>query len=120
MIIKPMCRVHTIRLLAVPAVGIEKCAIKSWHRHKRQVIKKQLSGQMFSLCTCIPSFPYNCCTMPDDFIPKHPVIAAYPKVPQAFTEAEAMSKYLKEKGIEAPFGSLYDESLAQACPPRRV
>jgi NAD+ kinase len=49
--------------------------------------------------------------MPDEFVPKRPVIASYPRVPQAFTEAEAMSRYLKEKGIEAPFGSLYDEGL---------
>src|SRR5512132_3471689 len=49
--------------------------------------------------------------MPADFVPQHPVIAAYPKVTQAFAEAEAMSKYLKEKGIEAPYGSLYDEEL---------
>ena len=49
--------------------------------------------------------------MPGDFIPKRPVITAYPKMPQAFTEAEAMSKYLKEKGIEAPYGSLFDEGL---------
>jgi NAD+ kinase len=49
--------------------------------------------------------------MPDNFIPKRPVIAAYPKVPQAFSEAEAMSAYLKEKGIDAPYGSLYDEGL---------
>lgn len=49
--------------------------------------------------------------MPDSFIPKRPVIAAYPKMPQAFMEAETMSAYLKEKGIEAPFGSLYDEDL---------
>jgi len=49
--------------------------------------------------------------MPGDFIPKRPVIAAYPKMPQAFSEAEAMSKYLQEKGIEAPYGSLYDEAL---------
>jgi NAD+ kinase len=49
--------------------------------------------------------------MPDTFLPKHPVVAAYPKMPQAFAEAEAMSAYLKEKGIEAPHGSLYDESL---------
>ena len=32
-------------------------------------------------------------------------------MPHAFTEAEAMTAYLKEKGIEAPFGSLYDEEL---------
>ncbi len=49
--------------------------------------------------------------MPEPFIPKRPVITAYPKMPQAFTEAEAMSLYLKDKGIEAPYGSLYDEDL---------
>ena len=49
--------------------------------------------------------------MPDAFIPQRPVVAAYPKMPEAFKEAEAMSAYLKEKGIEAPHGSLYDENL---------
>ena len=49
--------------------------------------------------------------MSDAFIPKRPVIMAYPKMPQAFTEAEAMSLYLKDKDIEAPYGSLYDEDL---------
>jgi len=39
------------------------------------------------------------------------VITAYPKMPEAFVESEAMSVYLKEKGIEAPYGSLYDEDL---------
>jgi len=56
-------------------------------------------------------FPYNYPIMSDTFIPKRLVITAYPKMPQAFTEAEAMSLYLKEKGIEAPYGSLYDEGL---------
>ncbi len=55
--------------------------------------------------------PYNYPTMPDSFIPKRPVIAAYPKMPEAFVEVEAMSAYFKEKEIEAPFGSLYDEAL---------
>jgi len=32
-------------------------------------------------------------------------------MPQAFTEAEAMALYLKEKGFEVPYGSLYDEDL---------
>jgi len=32
-------------------------------------------------------------------------------MPEAFAEAEAMSDYLKEKGLDAPFGSLYDEDL---------
>jgi NAD+ kinase len=30
---------------------------------------------------------------------------------EAFAEAEAMASYLREKGMEAPFGSLYDETL---------
>lgn len=49
--------------------------------------------------------------MSDAFIPKCPVVAAYPKMPEAIVEVEAMSSYLKEKGVEAPFGSLYDETL---------
>jgi NAD+ kinase len=49
--------------------------------------------------------------MSDAFLPQRPVIAAYPKMPQAFAEAQAMAAYLKEKGIEAPYGSLYDEDL---------
>lgn len=49
--------------------------------------------------------------MPDVFIPKRPVIAAYPRMPGTFGEAEAMCKYLREKGVEAEFGSLYDETL---------
>jgi len=51
--------------------------------------------------------------MPDAFVPKHPVVMSYPKMPEAFTEAEAMSAYLREKGIEAPLGSLYDEDLRE-------
>ena len=49
--------------------------------------------------------------MPETFIPKRPVVTAYPKMPEAFAEAEAMSAYLKEKGVDAPHGSLYDEDL---------
>lgn len=59
------------------------------------------------LCTCIL---YNN-AMTDPFIPKHPVVTAYPKMPEAFTEVEAMSSYLKEKGLDAPHGSIYDEDL---------
>jgi NAD+ kinase len=51
--------------------------------------------------------------MPEAFIPKRPVITAYPTMPEAFAEAKTMSAYLKEQGIEAPFGSLYDENLRQ-------
>ena len=49
--------------------------------------------------------------MSEAFIPKRPVITAYPKMPEAFAEAEAMSDFFKEKGIEAPYGSLFDEGL---------
>lgn len=49
--------------------------------------------------------------MSDAFIPERPVIAAYPKMPETFSEVHKMSAYLKEKGIEAPYGSLYDETL---------
>lgn len=45
------------------------------------------------------------------FIPKRIVVTAYPKMPEAFTEAEAMSAFLQQKGMEAPVGSLYDEGL---------
>lgn len=49
--------------------------------------------------------------MSASFIPKHPVVTAYPKMPEAFAEAEAMAAFLKEKGMDAPCGSLYDEEL---------
>ncbi|MBI5952005.1 MAG: NAD(+)/NADH kinase [Chloroflexi bacterium] len=49
--------------------------------------------------------------MSKSFQPKHPVITAYPKMPEAFAEAEAMSAFLKEKGVDAPFGSLNDGEL---------
>jgi len=59
------------------------------------------------LCTCIL---YNT-SMPSAFIPQRPVIVAYPRMPEAFTEVEAMAIYLKEKGLDVPHGSLYDEAL---------
>jgi NAD+ kinase len=49
--------------------------------------------------------------MAETFIPQRPVVVAYPKMPEAFIESEAMATYLKEKGLDAPHGSLYDESL---------
>jgi NAD+ kinase len=51
--------------------------------------------------------------MSSPFIPKRPVITAYPKMPEALAEAEAMSVYLEEKGINAPYGSLYDKTLTK-------
>ena len=49
--------------------------------------------------------------MSNPFLPKRPVITAYPKMPEAFIEAEAMSGFLKEKGVDTPFGSLNDGEL---------
>ena len=45
------------------------------------------------------------------FIPQRPVVTAYPKLPAAFSEAEAIAAYLKENGLEAPYGSLYKAEL---------
>lgn len=49
--------------------------------------------------------------MSSPFVPERIVVTAYPKMPEAISEAEAMSAYLKEKGMDAPVGSLYDEGL---------
>jgi len=49
--------------------------------------------------------------MSSAFIPKNPIITAYPKIPEAFSEAEIIASYLKEKGFDPPHGSLYDEEL---------
>lgn len=68
-----------------------------------------MSTSFFSLATHVQR--YNLLTMSDVFIPKRPVVAAYPKMPETFVEAESMCNYLKEKGVEAAFGSLYDETL---------
>ena len=63
-----------------------------------------------SQCTCIPVY-LIIIGMLQSLTPKRIVITAYPKMPDAFTEAEAMSLYLKEKGMDVPVGSLYDEGL---------
>src|SRR5512144_2661271 len=49
--------------------------------------------------------------MAEDFIPKRPVIVAYSKNPEAFAEAQKVASFLKQKGLEAPQGSIYDEDL---------
>jgi len=49
--------------------------------------------------------------MSDLFIPRRPIITSYPKMPEATTEAQMISAFLKEKGMDAPCGSLYDEEL---------
>lgn len=49
--------------------------------------------------------------MSDPFLPQRPVVTAYPKMPAAFSEAEAIAAYLNKKGLDAPCGSLYEEGL---------
>jgi NAD+ kinase len=49
--------------------------------------------------------------MSEPFIPKHPVVVAYPKMPEAFAETELIVQFLRKQGFEAPQGSLYDEEL---------
>jgi NAD+ kinase len=51
--------------------------------------------------------------MPDAFLPQRPIVMAYPKIPDAFAEADSIVKFLREKGFDAPQGSLYDEGLRQ-------
>jgi NAD+ kinase len=49
--------------------------------------------------------------MDTPFIPQRLVVTGHPKLLESMQEAEAVSAYLKQKGMEAPFGSLYDEKL---------
>ncbi len=49
--------------------------------------------------------------MADEFIPKRPVVVAYSKTPEAFAEAGMVVNFLKERGFDAPHGSIYDEDL---------
>jgi len=49
--------------------------------------------------------------MSASFIPQRPVVTAYPKIHDAFAEADTIATYLKERGLEAPCGSMYEEHL---------
>ncbi len=49
--------------------------------------------------------------MSSPFIPKRIVITAYPKINEAYAEAEAMRAFLTEKGMDVLVGSLYDEGI---------
>ncbi len=51
--------------------------------------------------------------MSSAFVPKRPVVVAYPNMPEAFAEADLIGKFLNEKGFEAPQGSIYDEGLRE-------
>jgi NAD+ kinase len=46
-----------------------------------------------------------------EFIPKQPVVTASPKLAEALAEGQAIAAYLKDKGMDAPCSSLYDEEL---------
>ncbi len=49
--------------------------------------------------------------MSSSFIPKTVVVVVHPRFPDALSEAQAIVDYLKEKGIDAPIGSLNNEDL---------
>jgi NAD+ kinase len=49
--------------------------------------------------------------MADSFVPKKPVIVTYPRVPDSHAEADLIAEFLKAKGFDAPYGSIYDEEL---------
>jgi NAD+ kinase len=50
-------------------------------------------------------------TMETLSIPQRLVVTGHPKLLESMQEAESVSAYLKQKGLDAPFGSLYDEKL---------
>lgn len=49
--------------------------------------------------------------MPSSFMPSKIVVAVHPRFPKALDEAQAIVDFLKEKGIDAPIGTLNDEAL---------
>jgi NAD+ kinase len=49
--------------------------------------------------------------MADSFVPKKPVVVTYPRVPDSHAEADLIAEFLKAKGFDAPYGSIYDEEL---------
>jgi NAD+ kinase len=49
--------------------------------------------------------------MAEPFIPKRPVVVSYPKLPEASAEVALIVQFLRQKGYEAPQGSIYDEAL---------
>ena len=49
--------------------------------------------------------------MSSSFTPKEIAVAVHPRYPDALGEAQAIVDYLKEKGIDAPIGSLNNEAL---------
>ena len=49
--------------------------------------------------------------MDTPIIPKNIAVMGHPKLLDSLQEAEAVSAYLKQRGLDVPYGSLYDENL---------
>lgn len=49
--------------------------------------------------------------MPESFIPQKPIVMSYHKMPQASAEGALIARYLSERGLDVPHGSLNDEEL---------
>jgi NAD+ kinase len=49
--------------------------------------------------------------MVEPFLPRRPVVAVHPNMPEALDEARGIADYLQSKGLDAPTGSLYNETL---------
>ena len=49
--------------------------------------------------------------METPLVPQRIAVAGHPKLLESMQEAETVSAYLKQKGLDTPFGSLYDEKL---------
>jgi len=49
--------------------------------------------------------------MPDPYIPKRPVVAVHPNMPNAPKEVASVVNFFRAHGMDAPSGSLYDEDL---------
>ncbi len=45
------------------------------------------------------------------FVPRRPVITTHPKMADAMLEAQSIAAYLESHGLQAPLGSLQDETL---------
>src|SRR5512146_1055289 len=98
------------RLSVAHAAAFGKYVTRNWHESKYSGTHVFTFSPIY-LFTCVRVYLYNYLSMSDLFIPKRPVVAAYPKMSGTFAQAEAMSNYFKEKGLETAFGSLYEENL---------
>ena len=49
--------------------------------------------------------------MADPFTPKRPVVVTYPRIADSKIEADLIVSFLKDRGFNAPCGTLYDEAI---------